>query len=143
MKDAVAVRVFQRDSDRGSERFDLSKRQRTLSQPGLEGAARHELHDEKFLICLGVEVENRRDPGMRKPGEHQGLTPEPLASGVIAERPERPAQQHLDGDDAIEPGVVRLPHFAHSSRADPFEQPIATQAVSVHWRGDDERVEYP
>ena len=28
--------------------------------------------------------------------------------------------------------VVGLPHFAHASGADPFEQPIATQSVFVH-----------
>lgn len=38
----------------------------------------------------------------------------------------------LDGDDAIEPAVVCLPHFAHASGADSFEQPIATQEVFVH-----------
>ena len=143
MKDAVAVRVLQRVGDRGAERFDLPKRQRTLSQPGLERAARHKFHDEKLLISVGVEVEDRRDPGMRQPGERQGLTPESLVAGVVAERPECPAQQHLDGDDAIEPGVVGLPHFAHPAGADPFEQPIATQRVSVHGRRDDERMESP
>ena len=132
MKDAVAVRVLQRVGDCGAERLDLHERQRTLSQPGLERAARHELHDEKVVISLGVEVEHRRDPGMRQPGERQGLTPESLAAGVVAEGPERPAQQHLDCDRAIEPAVVCLPHFAHAADADPFEQPIATQCVFVH-----------
>ena len=98
MKDAVAVRVLQRVGDRGAERLDLHERQRTLSQPGLERAARHELHDEEVVISLGVEVEHRRDPGMRQPGERQRLTPESLAAGVVAEGPERAAQQHLDCD---------------------------------------------
>jgi hypothetical protein len=72
---------------------------------------------------------------MRQPGECQGLTSESLAADIVAGRPERAAQQHLDGDDAIEPPVVCLPHFAHGSGADPFEQPIATQSVFVHgWR---------
>src|SRR5262245_27743818 len=72
---------------------------------------------------------------MRQPGERQGLTPESLAAGVVAEGRERAAQQHLDSDDAIEPAVVCLPHFAHASGADSFEQPIATRAVCVHgWR---------
>ncbi len=131
MKDAVAVRVLQRVGDRGAERLDLHERQRTLSQPGLERAARHELHDEEVVISPGVEVEHRRDPGMRQPGERQSLTPESLAA-VVAEGPERAAQQHLHCDHAIEPGVVCLPHFAHASGADPFEQPIATRSVCVH-----------
>ena len=77
MKDAVAVRVLQRIGDRGAERLDLHERQRTLLQPGLERAARHELHDEELVISLGVEVEHRRDPGDatagRASGPHVGI----------------------------------------------------------------------
>ena len=46
VKNTVAVRVLQRVGDSGAERLQLHERQRTLSQPGLERAARHELHNE-------------------------------------------------------------------------------------------------
>jgi hypothetical protein len=64
---------------------------------------------------------------MRQAGQRQRFTPEPLETRLVTELAERAAQEHLDGDRAIEPGIVRLPDFAHSTGADALDELVSPE----------------
>ena len=86
MQEAALVRVVERVGDRGADADHLVDRQRPALDARLERAAGHELHDEEVDAVLGVEVEDRRDAGMRETREHVRLAPEALARRVVAQR---------------------------------------------------------
>ena len=130
MEDAVPVRVLERIGDGRAEVEHSIDAAAARREPRLERAAGHVLHDQEVVPVLGIEVEDGGDAGVRETGEHQRLAAKSLAGGRIDQRA---AQEHLDGDDAVQVGVVRLPHLAHAARADALDEPV----TSEHGAGTD------
>ena len=124
MEDAVPVGVLERVGDRRAELEHGVERQRARREPRLERAAGHVLHDQEVVAVLGIEVEHGGDARVGEPGQHPRLAAEALARRRVVERA---AQEHLDGDDPVEVGVVRLPHLAHPALADALDEPIPAQ----------------
>jgi hypothetical protein len=100
---------------------------RPLSESALQRAAAHELHHQELAIPRVIEVEHRGDAGMGEARERQCFAAEPLAAGRVGRRV---AVQHLNGNRAIEPIVVRLPDLAHPASADALAQPVPTERLT-------------
>src|SRR4051812_35866655 len=61
---------------------------------------------------------------MGEAGKDQRLTAKTFAGKRVAPRA---AQEHLDGDDAIQVGIMRLPYLAHTTLADGLDQAVPAQ----------------
>jgi hypothetical protein len=74
------------------------------------------------VSVLDIEVEDGRDPRMGEAGQDPRLAAEAFARGGVAQGA---AEEHLDGDDSIEVGVVGLPDLAHAAFTEGFEEAVA------------------
>ena len=108
------------------------ERQRARREARLERAAGHVLHDQEVVSILGIEVEDGGDAGVGEAGQGQRLAAKSLAGHRVAQRA---AQEHLDGDDPVQVGVVRLPDLAHPALADALDEPVSAE----HRAGADQR----
>ena len=128
MENALPVRILERVGDRRADRPHLVERQRPVRSRASSVPPGHELHHEQVVISLGIEVEDRRDPGCDS-RESVSASRRKRSPGVAVRRPDGAAQEHLDGDGAVEPGVVRLPDLAHPAGADALDQPVPANEV--------------
>src|SRR6185503_12482727 len=99
----------------------------TTLQSFFERAAGDIFHDQKVEAFLDVEVEDRRDSRMRQTRQDECFTTKAFAPGSVAERP---AQEHLDGDVAVEVVVMGLPYGSHSALSDELEEAVPAQGCS-------------
>ena len=93
-------------------------------QPGFERAPGHELHHQKVVVFLRIEIKDGRDAGVRDPGQGQRFATKPLQARLVADRS---TQEHLDRDRSVQPRVVGLPDFAHSARAETLDQTVPAE----------------
>ena len=131
MQESALVRVVERIADLGAEPDQIGHLDRATEQPLLQRPSRHVLHDQEVHAVLRVEVEDRRHTGMRQPRQHMRLAPESLARVRVAERA---ARQHLHRHIAIEVLVVRLPHHAHATLTDPFDECVVRERAALQLR---------
>jgi hypothetical protein len=108
----------------GDERGDdLTPRSWRVAEPGAEGLAVDELHGEEHAMVDGADVVDRDDVGVGEPGEGLGLAEHAgLTAGVAGAR-----QHDLEGDAAIELGVVGGVDHAHAAGAERIEQDVAAE----------------
>ena len=103
MEDALGVRLLERARDLDGQ----PQRVR-----GRDGAAEWLSFDVLQHQIVGSDVVDLADVRMVQRGNRAGLVLEPIV--VLSGQP-------LHGDDAIEPGVARLPDFAHAPGAEQGE----------------------
>jgi hypothetical protein len=110
------------DASRGVEEHvqQLGPAARRGAGPRAERLARDELHGDPHAARVDPDVVDGDDVGVREPGERLGLAQQPGLAVAAA------GQHQLDGDLAIELGVVRGEHLAHAAGADAIEEDIAT-----------------
>ena len=110
---ASASSDFERDLDR------LPDRQRPLLQPRRKRLPFQQLHHEKMHVLAvyrrGTDIVKRADVRMGEPGDHAGLTLEPLVAARIAGEG---ARKHLDRHSAVETGVESAMDLAHPAGAE-------------------------
>ncbi len=124
----MVVGVLERLGDRGDDRHHLGGGQgAALRDQVRQGAALDVLHDQvgggvtAGQLGLAVVVD-AYDVGVGERGDGLGLGREPLGeAGLVQQR----GQQRLDGDLALQDGVLGAPHLAHAAHRDAFEQAVA------------------
>jgi hypothetical protein len=85
--------------------------QRALLQPPPQGLAFEQLHHGVGRRVVGGEVVKREDVRVV---ECRNCLCLPLEAGQGLGAPGQMLRQHLHGDEAVEPCVLGLPHFAHA-----------------------------
>ncbi len=112
MHDSLGVGRLQRGRNLLGQLHGLLGRVRTL-----EGAAFDVLQHQ----VVGTDVVNLADVRMIERGDRAGLLRE--ATGVLGGEP-------LDGDAAVQTGVVGFPHFAHAAGADARDEFVRPHRVA-------------
>jgi hypothetical protein len=110
----------------------LLDRQRALRQPRGQRLALEQFHDEKLDLIVPPDVEERADVWMRELRDRARFALESLAR---FRRRGEIAAQHLDRDEAVEPGVPCFVDGAHSAFAQLREHMVRTQRLADH-RGE-------
>ena len=129
MQHATAMRVFQGIADLRSNPRHHVELERASLEERLEGPARDVFHDEEVQVVLGVEVEDRGDPGVGQARENVRLAAKSLARDRICQRA---PQEHLDRHVAVEMLVVGAIDLAHAARAEGFEDSIVGEGLADH-----------
>ena len=128
--DAVPVRLLERLGHLGPEGDDLPELEAAAFQPRLERLPDDVLHrDAGAAICLGhlVDLANK---GVVERGGRLRLALEPLARLRIALQR---LGQELEGDLALELGVVGEKHLAHAAFAEGADDAIAGRGAHSSW----------
>ena len=97
------------------ELHHLVERQRALLQAIGERLALEQLHHQEVRVALVPDVEQRADVGMVERGDRLRLALEALAALVVLREADG---KDLDGDAAVEAGVLPAPDLAHAAGAD-------------------------
>ena len=127
MKNSVSMRVVERFGNRTSNLENLRDWKWATVQTCLECASGDVFHDQKVEYFLDIEVEDCGNSRMRQPRQDECLAAKPLAPGCVAERA---AQEHLDGDVAVEVVIVSFPDRAHAALTDQLEKAVSAQGLS-------------
>jgi len=109
------------------ENGGLERRQGIVDQSSRQRAAGAELQREVGQSVVGAKVIDLYDVGVTDGGDHLRLGEEAhaiLGGGATA------GQNHLQRDNAVEPGLPRPVHHAHAAAAHFFEQFIAGNGQS-------------
>ena len=102
-------------------------RQRAMGQPIGQRLAFEVLHHQEVDAVVMADVEQRADAGMAECRDGPGLAREALLRLRVAD----PCRgQHLDGDHAVEPGVVGLVDLAHATGPDRRGDLVWTEACA-------------
>ena len=102
----------------------LARRQRAIGQAFGERAAVDELHAEVGLAVGLTDFVKRNDVRMLKARDELGFG---LKAGDIGRRSDRAAENHLEGDDAIETNLAGFVNHAHAAAAELFEQLVVAE----------------
>ncbi len=119
--------ALERVGDLRPELHDLVERQRALLQPVREGLALEQLHHQEVRVSLVPDVEERADVGVVERGDRLRLALEPLAPLLVLSEADG---EQLDGDAAVEAGVLPPPDLAHSAGADRRRQLVGPEPRS-------------
>ena len=93
-------------------------------EDGGQTGALDELHDEEMAAGLLLRVVGLDDAGVTELGQRLGFAAEAHDStGVV----DAPLRQHLDGDAAVQLGVVPQVNLAHAALAQFVQQLVATE----------------
>jgi len=87
------------------------------------------LHDHELLVALGDDVMDSDDVGMIQAGGGlclQNEPPAPLRVVGISGR------ENLNGDNAIQPGVLSPVNFAHPTGAQPLQNLVMQNRLAHH-----------
>jgi hypothetical protein len=106
----------------------LRKRPLRLQLLGQRGSP-HQLHDDEVDPIRTVEVEDRRDVGMRQPGEGIRFPVEAAAGLVIRERA---FGKDLDRHVAVELLVVGAEDLAHPARPQGLDDSVVSERAADH-----------
>ena len=109
------------------ELHDLVERQRALLQAIREDLAFEQLHHQEVRVALVADVEERADVGVVERGDRLGLALEALAALLVLGEG---GGEDLDGDAAVEAGVLPPPDLAHSAGADRRRQLVGPEPRS-------------
>ena len=115
MDDALLVRGGEGLCDLRPELHHLVEWQRALLQAIGEDLALEQLHHQEVRVALVPDVEERADVGVIQGGDRLGLALEALAALLVLGEG---GGEDLDGDAAVEAGVLPPPDLAHSAGAD-------------------------
>jgi hypothetical protein len=131
--------VHQADAVRGGQALaglqqrgeDVPPRARLDGQPGPQGHAVDQLHRHEHAAVGEPDVVHGDDVDVGEPRHRLGLAlqAEPALADVAAGRPG--VAQELDGDPAIELGVVGGEHHAHAALAERAEHEVAADRVAA------------
>jgi|HubBroStandDraft_5_1064220.scaffolds.fasta_scaffold41380_2 hypothetical protein len=108
------MRLFERLRDFRSNLQNLIQRHRALRQPFGQGLAFEILHDQKVGAVLRADVVKRADIGMLKCGNGFSFALHALFQFRVGGKMRR---QDLDGNGALEAGVLGAIDFSHTARA--------------------------
>jgi hypothetical protein len=97
------------------------------SQPLAEREALDELHGDEDLVAVGADVEEGDDVGVRELGHGLGLAQEAGAAEVLLLAAGEARVQELDGDLAVELGVIGGIDHAHAAGAEAAEDDEAAE----------------
>ncbi len=125
MNDPGRVRLADRIGDLCGIFHDVFERQTMAGSQLLERAAAHVLHGDEVHPILLRDLVNRDDVGMIQRGRSLSFVHEPPPAVGIGDLVRR---QNLQRNKAIEPGVARLPHLAHASRAEQRDDFVRAEA---------------
>jgi hypothetical protein len=92
--------------------------------PPRQRVAVDELHRDEQLVGGGADVVDRDDVGVREPGDRLGLA-QHAGTALGAEAIAWLVEDDLDGDLAVELGIVGGVHDAHPARAEHVEHEVA------------------
>jgi hypothetical protein len=94
----------------------------TILRPRAEGLAGDELHGDPDLLAVGADVVDGDDVGVRQLGQRLGLAQQagPVSALTAAGR-----EDQLEGDLAVELGVVGGVDDAHGAGAEAVEEDVA------------------
>ena len=137
MDDALAVRPIERVRDLDAVAQRLLEGQRAVHQSRLERVPLDVFHDQILDVVLSSDVVERADVRMGELGDRLRLALEALPR--LGGR-HRLLGQHLDRDDAIQPGVLRLVDLAHPTGADRREDLVGAETGA---RGETQDREEP
>ena len=119
--DAARVRVVERVAQRRADPQDVAVGERAVLDEVRERAAADQLGHEVDGVLVAAGLVQRHDPRMLEPRRRERLA-------LGARRDLRVVQlDPLDGDHAIETLVVREPHDAEGSGAEPARQAVAPE----------------
>ena len=125
--DALLVGLFQSLGDLAGDVDGLVDRQRPALQRLRQILAFDQFHDQEGAVVRGFEAEDRGDVGMVQRGQHLGFALE--AGHAVAVGGEF-GRQDLQGDIAVQLGVMGAVDFAHPALADYFGDPVVGQHCS-------------
>ncbi len=130
MADAALVRRHHALDDvaRVAERHVQRRRTVELDEPLPQRLSVQPLHDDVRLVVGDAELVDRDDVGMVQGGRRLRLA---LEAGDLL-RVGRGRQQDLDGDGAIELGVLREEHLAHAAGAYLLDDPVVCNTLPDH-----------
>ncbi len=100
-----------------------------LADPGAERRTGDVLHRQEHAVLPDGDVVHGDDVGMREAGDRSRLAEQPgagLGRAIAARR-----VQQLDGDTAVELGVVTQVDLAHAARAQQLEHDEAADLVAA------------
>ena len=131
MHDALLVRGGEGFGDLRPELHDLVERQRALLQAIGEDLAFEQLHHQEVRVALVPDIEERADVGVVEGGDRLGLALEALAALLVLGEG---GGEDLDGDAAVEAGVLPPPDLAHSAGADRRQELVGPEPRSgLNW----------
>ena len=107
-----------------AERENVPLGERAIEEFLIEGNAFDELHDEIVAAVVGEEVEDGGDVGMVELGKSMGFVQEATVGVGIGDGA---GVKQLDGDFAVEVGVVRAIDDSHATATDAFENAIVAE----------------
>ena len=131
MDDVPAVQRAERTKNAERRGDGFVRLERTVFQTARERLAAQELHHDEELIVGLADVVDLADAWMADAGSGSRFTPETrLGLAVRGQRAD-----DFDGDFALESGIERTIHVAHSARTktgDDFVLPQASSASQQH-----------
>ena len=110
----------------------LAPAARRRGLPGAQGRAGDELHGDEDLRAEGADVVDGDDVGVGEAGHRLGLAEEAGGAGAVGVLA---AAQELDGDLAVELGVVGGVDDAHTAGAEAAEHDVAAERLAAGARG--------
>ena len=102
--------------------------------PALEAAAVDELHGHEHPLAVGPDVVDGDDVGVAELGHRLGLAQESALALGRGHGPGAAREQQLDGDLAVELGIVGGVDLPHAADAEPLEHDVAADLVAADER---------
>lgn len=124
MDDVVLVGRAERVRELDPEVHHLVLGQRILPYLRVERRPRHQLHDEVVGALVLPDVVDGADAGMIELRAGEGLLAEPAAGGRVGQRA---GVEQLDGDVALEAGIVGPVDHTHPACPDLFDKLIGPE----------------
>ena len=121
VNEAGPVRCREATPRGDQHREDLLQRARLFAYPRAERQPSDELHRDPGELAVPSDVVHRDDVRMGEAGQRHGLAFRADRSVAVVAVPE----QHLDGDLAIELGIIRRIDHAHAADADARQRALA------------------
>jgi hypothetical protein len=123
---AAAVREVDRLGDDADVAHRLQRRQRVFAHQFGQAAALDVIHREVVLPLLLADLVDGDDVGVLEAGGGPGFLLEAAHVGFVGELP---AQDHLQGDDAVEADLPRLEHHPHAAAGDLLQQLVVAEVA--------------
>jgi len=129
--DAGCVGVTQRDEQPVEhEQARLGEIEDVLLAVARQGHARHELGDDVRVLGVGAGVVvDLGDQRVLQAGDGAGLGLDALLGLQLLGQMR---VQQLEGDDAVQRGIVGLEHDGHAAASDLFDDPVLADLLDGH-----------
>ena len=118
----VGMGIIQRLAHLADHLHDLLPGQGLAAQPGGQGAAGNQRHDDKWVAFFLAVIEHRQDEGMLECGEQAGLAAKTPVEVFVCRKL---ARQHLDRHESVGRGLVGFEDGRHAALTQRLDDTIS------------------